>query len=250
MPLLEKIKVGDKVWARNEKTGAVELRAVTSIVPQHRDKLVELRIEGEREPLKPSINHPFWVRRSTLAKPAWIEAASMLAGDQVLTASGQWRKVLSVTALAGSAVVYNFEVEGDHDYFVGRQGLLVHNAFCSLDNNALIAAIEKGEGKAVESALAGDVPVASSAAAAEFAVKGDVDALNQWLAERGGSIAPPVTSADAAALQAQAAAVGRSFGPTDAEIAAQAARDSMPILTRDVGFMKTLAAIGQAFRTF
>ena len=52
----------------------------------------------------------------------------MLAGDQVLTASGQWRKVLSVAVLPGSAAVYNFEVADDHDYFVGDQGLLVHNA--------------------------------------------------------------------------------------------------------------------------
>ncbi len=63
----------------------------------------------------------------------------MLAGDEVLAASGQWRNVLSVTVLPGLQVVYNFEVEEDHDYFVGSQGLLVHNAGpCAwVDNGAL-----------------------------------------------------------------------------------------------------------------
>jgi hypothetical protein len=36
--------------------------------------------------------------------------------------------VESVKPLAGLATVYNFTVEEDHDYFVGDEGLLVHNA--------------------------------------------------------------------------------------------------------------------------
>jgi hypothetical protein len=49
---IERIKVGDKVWARNERTGATELRAVTAVAPQHRDQLVERRIEGESSALR------------------------------------------------------------------------------------------------------------------------------------------------------------------------------------------------------
>jgi hypothetical protein len=36
--------------------------------------------------------------------------------------------VESVKPLAGLATVYNFTVEEDHDYFVGDEGLLVHNS--------------------------------------------------------------------------------------------------------------------------
>ena len=125
---IELIKVGDKVLAQSRRTGEREYKAVTALTPQHRDQLVELHIEGESQVLKPSVEHPFWARRSTLAGPAWIEAANMRSGDEVLTAKGQWRKVLSVAVLPGLATVYNFEVDEDHDYFVGQSGLLVHNA--------------------------------------------------------------------------------------------------------------------------
>jgi hypothetical protein len=44
------------------------------------------------------------------------------------TQDSRWVTVESVKRLDGLAVVYNFTVEDDHDYFVGDEGLLVHNA--------------------------------------------------------------------------------------------------------------------------
>ena len=61
---IERIKVGDKVWAHNEKTGVNELRTVTSVAPQHRDTLLELRIEGEKNALRATSVHPFYARRN------------------------------------------------------------------------------------------------------------------------------------------------------------------------------------------
>ena len=124
---IEKIKVGDKVWARNERTGVTELRRVTNIAPQHRDKLIELRIEGEKEPLRATPVHPFRVRRSASDSAHWIDAGDLIAGEQIETQNGRWAAVQSVTPVKGLATVYNFTVAEDHDYFVGDQGLLVHN---------------------------------------------------------------------------------------------------------------------------
>jgi hypothetical protein len=56
----------------------------------------------------------------------------MRVGDLVLDLKGEWRKVLSVKTLEGMQTVYNFEVDDNHDYFVGTTGLLVHNSFCPL----------------------------------------------------------------------------------------------------------------------
>ncbi len=126
MPI-EKIKVGDKVWARNERTGATELRKVTAIAPQHFDKLMELRIAGEKKALHPTPTHPFWARRKVGEAAHWIEAADLIQGMQLLSQNGRWLTIASVAALNKPAVVYNFTVEEDHDYFVGDQGLLVHN---------------------------------------------------------------------------------------------------------------------------
>jgi hypothetical protein len=125
---IEKIKAGDKVWARNERTGAAELRTVTHIAPQHFDKLMELRVAGEKSALHPTPTHPFWARRNASEPAHWIDAGDLVAGEQIETQDGRWAAVQSVTPIKGLATVYNFTVEEDHDYFVGDLGLLVHNA--------------------------------------------------------------------------------------------------------------------------
>jgi RHS repeat-associated protein len=125
---IESIKVGDKVWARDTKTGKNELRAVTAVAPQHRDKLVELRIAGENHVLRATPVHPFWARRTSGEAAHWINAGNLLAGEQLETEDGRWVEVQAVAPLQGLTVAYNFTVEQDHDYFVGDEGLLVHNA--------------------------------------------------------------------------------------------------------------------------
>jgi hypothetical protein len=45
-----------------------------------------------------------------------------------LNVKGQYRKVTGVTSLQRAEIVYNFEVEGNHDYYAGGAGILVHNA--------------------------------------------------------------------------------------------------------------------------
>ena len=49
-----------------------------------------------------------------------------------MTAVGAWTEVLAISPEEKEQVVYNFEVEENHDYFVGSAGLLVHNGNCSL----------------------------------------------------------------------------------------------------------------------
>jgi hypothetical protein len=126
---VEKIAVGDKVLSRNRDSGKLELRPVTELTPPHQDKLLLMRVAGEATPLKPSYEHPFWVRRG-YAEPAWVEAGKMRAGDLVQSIQGDWRRVVAITPVQGQQTVYNFTVAKDHDYFVGETGFLVHNARC------------------------------------------------------------------------------------------------------------------------
>jgi len=49
-------------------------------------------------------------------------------GDLLLTAGGEWRRVVAISPTPTEATVYNFQVEDNHDFFVGESGLLVHNA--------------------------------------------------------------------------------------------------------------------------
>ena len=125
---MERIKVGDEVLSFNQKTGTKEYKEVTDLTPPHKDHLVELQIAGELGVLRPSTDHPFWVKRSPSDAGHWIEAGNLRPGELVETIQGAWRKIESVTYEQGWQTVYNFTVANDHDYFVGQTGFLVHNA--------------------------------------------------------------------------------------------------------------------------
>ena len=135
---VEKIEVGDDVVARNVATGQVETRPVTALTPLHKGDLLEIRVEGERSPLRPSVGHPFWVKRGEATDGTWIEAGKIQAGDLLQTIEGKWRRVVAATPIRGQETVYNFTVANDHDYFVGETGFLVHNANCNCDKHHII----------------------------------------------------------------------------------------------------------------
>jgi hypothetical protein len=124
---IENIHEGDEVVSRNSNTGKLENEPVTALIPQHKDSLLEIRVEGERTPLRPSTHHPFWVKRGD-ADAAWIDSGQMRVGDFVQSLQGAWRRVVAITPLEVQETVYNFTVDKDHDYFVGQTGFLVHNA--------------------------------------------------------------------------------------------------------------------------
>jgi len=124
---IEQIAVGDQVVARNRATGKLETQPVTALTTPHHDKLLEVRVEGERNPLHPSTGHPFWAKRGD-AEAEWTPAGEMRVGDRLITIGAEWRMITGTTPLPGEQTVYNFTVAKDHDYFVGETGFLVHNA--------------------------------------------------------------------------------------------------------------------------
>jgi len=120
----------------------------------------------------------------------------------------------------------------------------VERGTAALDANALVLAIEKGEAAAVDAALAGRIPIVSITAAKEFLKKGEVGLLREFLAERGGRIAAAGTEKVAAALRAQAEALGRVLKLKDSRVAASALREGVPVITADSKFQRFLNAVG------
>jgi hypothetical protein len=59
----------------------------------------------------------------------WRETQDLQIGDEIRLANGTWTRVLEVK-FKGAGQVYNFEVAGNHNYFVGDLRLLTHN-ICS-----------------------------------------------------------------------------------------------------------------------
>lgn len=69
-------------------------------------------------------NHPFY----SFDRGDYVQAGSLQEGERLLTYSGDTKRVVSKLARPGPEVVYNLEVFGEHVYFIGNDGVLVHNS--------------------------------------------------------------------------------------------------------------------------
>ena len=142
---IEEIKAGDEILSYNEESQLTEYNPVIETYARQTETIIELQIEGETKPIETTPEHPFFVKvhraRDDLGsgddEGEWQAAGRLQVGDEVLLKSGQWERVLSVNRQARSEQVYNFAVENNHNYFVGRNGALVHNQCMTPDQIAL-----------------------------------------------------------------------------------------------------------------
>lgn len=122
---IEDVEVGDLVWSRDPETGELALRRVTKTFVTPDRPLLEVVVaaaNGETEKLRPTSEHPFWVRDR-----GWVKAGELRPGDELPQLDGGWLRVAGLAESGERATVYNFEVEGFHTYFVGELGAWVHN---------------------------------------------------------------------------------------------------------------------------
>ncbi len=127
---IEKIDVGDEVLSRNGTSGELEYKKVAALTKPHLDKVLEVFIAGEYQPVRTTAEHPFWVKRAGGAGGEWVPAGQLGVGDQLQTVKGAWLGVSGTRMLSGLQTVYNFEISDNHDYFIGQSGFLVHNTVC------------------------------------------------------------------------------------------------------------------------
>jgi predicted nucleic acid-binding protein len=114
----------------------------------------------------------------------------------------------------------------------------------ALDTNVLIRDLDNGELNSVDKALARRVPSVSQKAADEYLAGGSQDSLDQFLADREGSIGPAGTQEGAAALRSQATALDRALGLNDALVADSAMQEGIPLITCDHRLLRFLGEIG------
>jgi Pretoxin HINT domain len=81
-------------------------------------------------------NHPFW----SVDRQEFVQAGSLELNERLQTYSGDTKRVLAKLPRPGPKPVYNIEVFGEHVYYVGQDGLLVHNAY---DSTHVYAAFRK-----------------------------------------------------------------------------------------------------------
>jgi hypothetical protein len=97
---------------------------VTGAFRHSRRWVFDLWVEGEDKAIGVTPTHPIWSED----RQAWVPAGELRIGERLQASDGTTPRVVSLTLRAAPEPVYNIEVDGDHCYRVGRQGLLAHNA--------------------------------------------------------------------------------------------------------------------------
>lgn len=119
---IEKVRVGDKVWAKDMVTGKKRLRTVKTVANHVDTRMMTLVIDGEK--VRVTTEHPFHTDKG------WVSSGELKTGDRVTLIDGGTAAVTSIAYDSKPTRVYNFEVEGDHNYAVSAAGVLVHNSAC------------------------------------------------------------------------------------------------------------------------
>ncbi|GLZ09973.1 hypothetical protein Acsp04_02080 [Actinomadura sp. NBRC 104425] len=129
---IERVRVGDMVWASDPMTGRSGPRRVTArIVGSGPKDLVNLTVDldgslgGPTARITATANHPFWVT----GVDDWISADGLAFGDVLGAAGGGRAMVVDSSHRRRDETVYNLTVEDLHTYFIGlgSADLLVHN---------------------------------------------------------------------------------------------------------------------------
>ena len=125
---IDKIKVGDIVLSYNEETKKNEYNKVTEVFihdPNDIDDELYTLSFDDNTSLKVTSPHRFYILRNN--KYSWISAEDLKLNDKVLYTDGKYHKITKISKTELNEFVYNIEVENNHNYYVGKQGILVHN---------------------------------------------------------------------------------------------------------------------------
>lgn len=157
---IEQVDVGDIVLTRDGQSSTLTPRKVVRTFQRKSDHLRILRIRNSdrtTQEVRTTNEHPFWA-----ADTGWVTAGKLRLNDRLVEPDGGIATVVDTKyeAHPEGIVVYNFEVEGAHTYFVAgdksaASQLLVHND-CT-PKFGVRAGIANGE----NIALAGDSSIPS-----------------------------------------------------------------------------------------
>ncbi len=116
---IETLQTGDRVLSQNTSTGVLSYQPVMAV---HRTASAStFRIDLEGDIINATGIHRFWK-----AGKGWTMARDLKTGDRLRMPGGlvEVRMVES----GNQQTVYNLDIADNHDFFVGRQGVLVHDS--------------------------------------------------------------------------------------------------------------------------
>jgi len=122
---IDEIKEGEFVLAKDVDTGTIDYKEVITVYIKSTYEFVHLNVDGEE--IRTTADHLLFTDIGW-----WKAAENLQVGDKILNSQGEFKTLIgkSVETLQEPERIYNLNVDGFHTYFVGTNGLLVHNG-CS-----------------------------------------------------------------------------------------------------------------------
>jgi len=119
---ISEIKVGDKVLSYDERTETTSYQPVMAVIQgEQRYQLISITLDSG-ESIEATAEHPFYIKGK-----GWNPASSLKVGQALQLHNGTTVVVKEIDTSVRLEKVYNFTVANTHNYFVGGDGVLVHN---------------------------------------------------------------------------------------------------------------------------
>jgi hypothetical protein len=119
---IESLRAGDEVLSWDFAAQKIRPHRVLHLFSTGAIETVTLVLPGG-ERIETTPDHRFW---SPSARD-WLRAGELAARDPLLSAKGQHAAVRAIEHHVGARATYDLEIEGAHNYFVGKSGVLAHN---------------------------------------------------------------------------------------------------------------------------
>ena len=120
------IEIGEKVLSFDEDSKVISYQSVINVIQNDcTDNLIEISLESG-EVIRATKEHPFYVQDI-----GWILAEKLSVNHSLLLHNGEISLISKVGEIPMYGKVYNFTVNETHTYFVGKEGVLVHNNNCA-----------------------------------------------------------------------------------------------------------------------
>jgi hypothetical protein len=119
---IDEIIEGELVLSKDVNTGEIDYKRVSTVYIKSSTEFIHLSIEDEE--IKTTKPHLFFTEEGW-----WKSAENLNVGDKIINSKGELKTLISKTEenLSEPERIYNLNVEDYHTYYVGSQGLLVHN---------------------------------------------------------------------------------------------------------------------------
>jgi hypothetical protein len=131
---IETIQVGDRVLAQDIDTGELAYKAVLRTTVRPAKPLVQLQIGDET--ILATSGHRFWV-----SGEGWTKSRDLKPRSLVHTVRGNAR--VAAVEPGTTEETYNLVVDGFHDYFVGRAGILVQDSPLPQPTNTIVPGLTR-----------------------------------------------------------------------------------------------------------